>query len=255
MTVAEAKSKVVQTANSEVGYTEGENNWNKYAAELDPLKITWGAKQNQYWCGEWVLWVFYKCFGVDNALKMLCSPNPTGIPLCRTGAQYFKDASRWFKTPEIGDVIFFYYSGDINHTGIVTGVSGLTVTTVEGNSSDMVARRTYALGNGVIAGYGRPKWDVVADVAASDPAPSAPATETPAAKVSGLPVLQKGDKGEVVRAAQYLLNGRKCSCGVWGADADFGSATQAAVLAFQRRNSLDPDGVIGEQTWSKLLGL
>lgn len=27
------------------------------------------------------------------------------------------------------------------------------------------------------------------------------------------------------------------------------------VLAFQRRNSLDADGIIGEQTWSALLGL
>lgn len=70
-----------------------------------------------------------------------------------------------------------------------------------------------------------------------------------------LPVLQKGDKGETVRAAQFLLNGRKCSCGIWGADGDFGNGTESAVLAFQRRNNLDADGIIGEHTWKKLLGL
>lgn len=70
-----------------------------------------------------------------------------------------------------------------------------------------------------------------------------------------LPVLRKGDKGETVRAAQFLLNGRKCSCGIWGADGDFGNGTESAVLAFQRRNDLDADGIIGEKTWKTLLGV
>ena len=70
-----------------------------------------------------------------------------------------------------------------------------------------------------------------------------------------LPVLQKGDKGETVRAAQFLLNGRKCSCGIWGADGDFGNGTESAVFAFQRRNDLDADGIVGEKTWKKLLGV
>ena len=259
MTISEAKAKVISVANAEVGYREEDNNWNKYAAELDPLGITYGSKQNQPWCGEWVLWLFYRCFGVDNALKMLCSPKPTGIPLCKTGAQYFKDAGRWYSTPEIGDIVFYYYSGDINHTGIVTGVSGLSITTVEGNSSDMVARHVYSIGNNVIAGYGRPKWDIAASTPAEDPvvAPSVPATDQQT-KLSGLPTLQKGDRGEVVRAAQFLLNGRKCSVGIWGCDGDFGNGTQSAVLAFQRRNPSkcgEADGIIGERTWGALLGL
>ncbi len=74
-----------------------------------------------------------------------------------------------------------------------------------------------------------------------------------------LPVLKKGSKGETVRAAQFLLNGRGASCGVWGADGDFGNATESAVYAFQRRNNLQAvgeiSGEIGNNTWAKLLGM
>ena len=258
MTVAEAKSKVVQTALAEVGYTEGANNWNKYADALDPLGITWGGKQNLAWCAEFVLWVFYKCFGADKALEMLCSPKPTGIPLCKMGAQYFKDAKRWYQNPEVGDVVFFYYDGDINHTGIVERVSGGLIYTIEGNSSDMVRRNCYVEGHAIIAGFGRPKWNIAAEVN-DEPVqdePTEPKHDDEVVTVGvSLPVLAKGDVGEVVRAAQYLLNGRGASCGIWGADVDFGHGTEAAVLAFQRRNDLEDDGIIGPETWSKLLGV
>jgi hypothetical protein len=259
MTEQEAISQVVQTANEQVGTREGANNWNPYAAALDPLGITYGNKQNLAWCGEFVLWVFVHCFGVDRALEMLCSPKPSGIPLCSAGAQYFKDKGRWTSRAEVGNVIFFTVGGGINHTGIVTGVSSLSVTTVEGNSSDMVQRITYAIRDGRIAGYGRPQWSVVAQSATTEPAVEIPASDSEFPNncncTEKLPILRKGDVGEVVRAAQSLLNTRGASCGVYGADGDFGNATEAACLAFQRRNGLEADGVIGQQTWAKLLGI
>lgn len=73
--------------------------------------------------------------------------------------------------------------------------------------------------------------------------------------IEGLPTLKRGDRSETVRAAQFLLNGRDASVGIWGADGDFGAATKSAVLAFQRRNRLDADGIIGPSTWAKLLGV
>jgi peptidoglycan hydrolase-like protein with peptidoglycan-binding domain len=72
---------------------------------------------------------------------------------------------------------------------------------------------------------------------------------------SALPLVRFGEKSEVVRAVQALLIMRGASCGMWGADGEFGNATRAAVLAFQRRNGLEADGVVGPQTWAKLLGV
>ena len=67
-----------------------------------------------------------------------------------------------------------------------------------------------------------------------------------------LPILRKGDKGEEVRAAQILLNGRGYNCG--SADGDFGAKTDNAVRAYQKAKKLGVDGVIGADTWESLLG-
>ena len=70
-----------------------------------------------------------------------------------------------------------------------------------------------------------------------------------------LPELYKGSKGETVKALQILLIGNGCSCGSYGVDGDFGSATKAAVVKYQCQNGLEDDGVVGPNTWAKLLGL
>ena len=67
-------------------------------------------------------------------------------------------------------------------------------------------------------------------------------------------VLKKGSKGNEVKAMQILLIGYDFSCGIYGADGSFGSATDKALRAFQKANGLDVDGVCGTKTWAKLLG-
>ena len=49
-------------------------------------------------------------------------------------------------------------SGAINHTGIVSSISGNKITTIEGNTSNQVAERTYYISDDSIAGYGLPKY-------------------------------------------------------------------------------------------------
>lgn len=69
--------------------------------------------------------------------------------------------------------------------------------------------------------------------------------------------LKAGSRGENVRTAQALLN-------VWAQDVGgvaiaedsaFGTATKAAVMAFQTAKGLAVDGIIGTQTWAALQGL
>jgi peptidoglycan hydrolase-like protein with peptidoglycan-binding domain len=35
-------------------------------------------------------------------------------------------------------------------------------------------------------------------------------------------------------------------------DGDFGPATKAAVIAFQKSKGIDTDGIVGEKTWTAL---
>ena len=67
-------------------------------------------------------------------------------------------------------------------------------------------------------------------------------------------VLRRGDVSETVRAAQALLILRGYSCGKWGTDGEFGSATLSAVKLFQASRYLVADGVVGAETWTKLIG-
>lgn len=67
------------------------------------------------------------------------------------------------------------------------------------------------------------------------------------------PQISKGSKGDKVRVLQELLLGRGYDLGTYGADGDFGAATHQRVVAFQMRNHLGTDGIVGKNTWRKLL--
>lgn len=194
----------------------------------------------------------------------------------------YKAMGRWVEDdsylPTPGDVIFYDWqdsgygdnTGSTDHVGIVTDVDKVSgdITVIEGNKSDSVSYRTMQRNGRYIRGYGLPDYPRYAETAdepqegqgvivVDDPTPTPkPVTDTNVGgKISGLPMLRQGMKGEAVRAAQFLLNGRYCSCGMWGADGEFGPQTKSAVLAFQRRTGLEADGIIGPQTWAKLLGV
>ena len=192
MTVKQAIQKLIAYAATQIGYHEGGGNYNKYAESPD-LQRWYGWKpQNQPWCDIFADSMYLAAFGLLNAAKMTYQVIGNGSALCRASAQFYKDHSAWKTIPQPGDQVFFYSGGAINHTGLVEKVAGGIVYTIEGNSSDMVARRSYRIGDGYIAGYGRPNWSVVADV--DD---SGDAVETPAAEdFNYYPMLQMGSIGE-----------------------------------------------------------
>lgn len=69
------------------------------------------------------------------------------------------------------------------------------------------------------------------------------------ALLTGKPMLQQGDSGNLVKILQTLLNAKGASLGV---DGSFGPNTYAAVLRFQTANGLEADGVVGPKTASAL---
>lgn len=129
-----------------------------------------------------------------------------GSALCKTSAAYYKNNGAYYDYPEVGDQIFFYYSGDINHTGIVESVEGsgknwTSVTTIEGNAGDQVSRATYKKGNKILAGFGRPKWSVVTEPFNPETTPEeTPTSFTPVTETT---TIQKGDKVKIKNGAKY----------------------------------------------------
>ena len=65
--------------------------------------------------------------------------------------------------------------------------------------------------------------------------------------------IRRGDKGPVVKYAQQLLMKAGYDLPKFGADGQYGAETVAAVKAFQKKNGLNQDGIIGQRTWAKLL--
>ncbi len=170
MTENQVIKKLISTASAEIGYMEkasnknldyktanaGKGNFTKYARDLVNL-IGSPYSQGAAWCDMFVDWCFIHTFGKDNAKKMLGGWSA----YTPTSANFYKSSGRFFKSPAVGDQIFFKNSERINHTGIVVNVTETFVYTIEGNSSNKVQSRSYSLNDKSIAGYGKPDWSVV----------------------------------------------------------------------------------------------
>lgn len=73
--------------------------------------------------------------------------------------------------------------------------------------------------------------------------------------LAGCPTLKQGASGNITRLLQEKLIALGYSCGSAGADGKFGAGTKSAVIAFQKAKGLSQDGIVGQNTWKKLLGL
>lgn len=274
--------RVLQIARAEIGYREkvsssglddpaanaGGGNYTKYARDLDRIPGFYnGPKQGFAWCDVFYDWLLVHAFGTILAKRLLCQPENSAGAGCLYSAMYFRNAGQFHTAgPQPGDQIFFTYSpGEVSHTGVVESVSGTTVTTIEGNTSDSVGRRSYPINSGTIYGYGRPDWSLLDGVSdedtAEDPEPVSPAPVTKPQRICQvqLPELKNGDTGTPVERLQTLLIGRGYYCGgrTFGGreqpDGEFGPATEVAVRDLQVSAKLTQDGVVGSETWATLL--
>lgn len=265
--------KVIDVAKAEIGYREkasnsnlddktanaGSANYTKYARDLDNLGYFYnGAKNGYAWCDVFVDWCFVQAYGVDAALELLCQPKNSAGAGCMYSAQYYQQKGQFHTDyPQVGDQIFFGNAADCYHTGIIESVDSFSITTIEGNSSEGVNRRTYPLSYASIYGYGRPNYGTTAT--ASSATNTATATNTNIAKAAvtdrivtiSARQLQKSQEGNDVKMLQLMLNAKGFDCGT--ADGEFGSKTEEGVKAFQRANSLGVDGLFGRLSWNKIL--
>lgn len=257
---------VIQVATAEIGYLEkktnksldsktanaGKNNYTKYNRDYN--KWGGGGAQPMQWCASFVSWCFVTAYGLEAAKALLCGGLHHYTP---TGANRFKKKNRYIKrgkgNPKAGDVVFFYSSskGRIGHVGIVYKVTGSYVYTIEGNTSGAsalvtngggVKKKSYKLSSTYIDGYGRPDYAGI----------EAGTGDTVDLEL-GNRLLENGCEGDDVKELQEALIKLGYSCGSYGADGDFGDATEMAVEKFQIDHGCEADGQYGPESHAAMV--
>lgn len=249
MTEAEARNAVCSQARAWLGCKESDGSFQPIIDLYNENRLpgTYKMTYADPWCAAFV-----------SAVGMACGMRDIILPHvnCDGMIAAYQAQGRFIRNPSYipapGDIIFYDWNtdGSSDHVGIVFSARDNEVTVIEGNRSDAVMYRTLTRGNSTIFGYAVPAYGTTPAEPEHEPPEEEP---EPPALIEGLPTLKKGDKGWAVKSAQGMLIAHGCSCGPDGADGDFGRNTNNAVINFQRKHLLEPDGVIGVKTWTVLL--
>lgn len=127
---------------------------------VKPLPVGYVVKYTDDWCDAFITALAIETGAVD-IIGREC-----GV---QRHIDIFKSKGIWLEdgriTPKPGDIITFNWDdytqandGFADHIGIVESVANGQITTIEGNTDRAVKRRTYAIGNGFIRGFARPKY-------------------------------------------------------------------------------------------------
>lgn len=136
---------IIDVALGEVGYKEQGANRTKYGA--------WYGMNGAAWCHMFVSWCANQA-GVKTSIVPKTASVSNGMGWFKKKGLFKYKGSY---TPKRGDLVYFCTGR--SHVGLVVKVSGNTLHTVEGNSSNKVCTRTYALSDATITGYGTPKYE------------------------------------------------------------------------------------------------
>ncbi|WP_218841922.1 peptidoglycan-binding protein [Lacticaseibacillus absianus] len=146
-----------------------------------PLAQGYKVKAGDNWCDTFVSFIFIRL-----GATALIGGTECGV---ERHTKLFAAEGIWLEdgtiTPKVGDIIVYNWddttqpnNGFADHIGFVETVSGRTITTIEGNKGNRVARRTLSVGAGQIRGYARPKYSGAASTPAPAGKPVAPAKVT-----------------------------------------------------------------------------
>jgi len=247
-------------AEEQIGYTEGYNNWNKFADLLDAINYYEGCgkKQNLPWCCSYVNACIYNACTTENdpkwtAYYVMYQRTPNLSAVVDYMADYFKDNDAYFTdTQDLqrGDIVFFQNDDGLCHVGICVDWDDNGFYTCEGNKGDSVQKCFYRYGEvgGYVAGFGRPRYDAWEPNEESAPEP---VDETVTVE---LPVLYKGidAKGEVL-TIQALLKVFGFTSDDFAIDGIFGESTRQAVMNYQAARDLEVCGIVNAETWNRIL--
>ena len=144
---------------------------------VKPLPRGYAVKYTDEWCDTCVSAAGIKA-GAESLIGRECGVEKH-VDIFKSKGIWIEDGSI---TPQPGDIIVFNWDdntqpndGYSDHIGYVETVSNGVITTIEGNTSQSVARRTYKVGHGNIRGFARPKYSE-----------GSSSTETPSSDIDSL---------------------------------------------------------------------
>ena len=167
MTELDLRNKVVNVMRGWLGFSEANG---KFKAIIDlyntqrPLPRGWKMLYTNEWCAATVTAAGIAA-GLGDIILGECS--------CSEMIKLYQAAGRWEENdayrPEPGDIIMYYWkdgkdfattdcTAPPNHVGIVEQVVGNTITVIEGNKGEAVARRPLAVNGRYIRGYCLPDY-------------------------------------------------------------------------------------------------
>ncbi len=167
---------VLNVMRSWIGYSEA-NGKHKQIIDLynshKPLARGYAVKYTDEWCDTTVSAAGIKAGAVD-LIGTECG--------CEQHVKIFQSKGIWIEdgtiTPKAGDIILYNWDdstqpndGYSDHIGYVESVSGSTITVIEGNKGEAVARRQIPVGWGYIRGFARPKYASGGSSTPSTPTP------------------------------------------------------------------------------------
>lgn len=258
MTEAQLRQSVVDYLNQYIGISEGSTQHKAILSMFNNSGLCTRYKMtvNDAWCATAVSAAFIAngLAGKQGSGSLFecveCS--------CWYMVEYAKAQGIWVENdahvPKIGDVVLYDWqdsgygdnTGTPDHVGIVSNVSGSTITVIEGNYNNSVKKRNLAVNGMYIRGYITPNYAKFADKVSNTVIPQTPTTDGS---------LKIGSTGSAVKTMQTMLIACGYSCGSAGADSSFGNATLSALKKFQKENGLTVDGVYGSKSKSTLEAL
>ena len=150
---------IISKAQSQLGYTEGANNYNKYGLWYNGYKNTTGFEY-QVWCAMFVCWCSYHVGIPTTVIPIYASAPYMRDFYVDKGLYELSHASQGNYLPEPGDLIFMYNTDELpGHIGIVTGYSGGVVTFIDGNNNTSVAQWTAMYTDTRIVAYATPRYE------------------------------------------------------------------------------------------------
>lgn len=218
-------NELIAIAKNEIGVKE-------YPPGSNQVKYNnwmYGRNASEPWCASFVAW----CFKGSGLVPKTAS--------CLNMLEWFERRGQIVKEPKPGDIVFFHYSTNArrtNHVGIVVGVDGKIIKTIEGNTSvssnDNGGCVMARYRNKNIVAYARPKYDDAGTTIYNKKRPT----------------LRIGSKGEDVLYLHKQL--KKCGYGVDPKSDYFSSLTDLCVQNFQVSHFLKNDGICGPLTWAEI---